>query len=603
MTRMDEWNNRYAAAEELLHSDWQAACIQFEQLAKAAEAALADRPDDVALAHIAARSLYEVAEYYGGCEGKRSKARKIWQRGRSHLQKVLPHAVDADSRAELLYRLGCGHFDEADMWKCFNNEHLLAAFQAALTCFEQAFAERPDSESALLAAESLRLQHQDNCTGEVSDGPDDYAYLQEADQWYQRALTHADADSEAEIWFKRGRMYARAAEEGQPCEQQAGQYLRHAVYGRLCHVQAACELTKLLLPYSVLSQPKQARQAWADVQALMDYVRTHAPDDAAAWWGSAAAFNTMACAEDFAFSPNEYRTAQSWCVQAALLQVGSECTDANEWSGVIQGACAGLNRQELLAFLAETELALQRILPHHAETAEKLHDEIAEYWSDYQPDPYPWQHPLTLPENGYGQTDGNSEHNCGTETDADEWLASCLNDTAMPNRALFAQWLLALYNGQTRFPAEIVQQWQDEYGDSDADFTPAALFENFFALHNLLPDYSRLFAVDWRDGDSLTAYAQDVAGRFGITLQWHVPNRKNSTPDALLPQFAAQIAEHAAVYSLHTGGDYYYIAVADRNQAAQCERIAAQWQLDCDTVRPDAPAPKWFDKISRLFQS
>lgn len=604
MTRIDELNRLYAEAEALLQTNWQAACVRFEQLAAAAEAVLKQMPNDVAAAQIAARSLYEVAEYYGSGEGKRSKARKLWQRGRSHLEAVLPTVADADGRARLLYLLGLGHFDEACMWECFNSEHLLAAFQAAFVCFEQAFAAQPDSKSALLAADSLRFQHQDNCTGSVPDEPTDYAYLQAADEWYERALAHADASEEGRIWFKRGLMYAWTVNEGQPHVEQAEAYLRRAVYSRPCHVQAACELAKLLLSYSVCPQPEQAAQAWAQVQTLMAYVRENAPEDAAAWWGGAAAFNELGC-RDYPFLPDEYRAAQSWCVQAALLQSDDEEHIQRQWSGLIQGVCSSLQRQELLSFLAETELSLQRILPHHAEMVAQLHDEIAEFWSDYHQDAYRYQHPFTLPETHYGDADDEAEvvENEYDEAESQALLAQWLDDAAMPNRAWFAQWLLALYGDEVRYPAAIVQQWQDEYGDDDAVFTPLELFGNFFALDNALPDRSRLFAIDWKDSESLIAYAQEAAERFGISLQWSAQNREQDGPDVLLPLFADQIAPHAAVYSLDTGGDYYYIAVADRSQAARFERIAAQWQLGFDTVLTAAPTQTWLAKIGSLFKT
>lgn len=604
---LDELNRLYDDALEQAYHDWPDACARFEQIAAAAEALLKREAEHTAAAEMAAQALQQAADYYGNGEGKRAKARKILQRADKLLQQALQRLPDAahDVRARVYRLQGQGHFQAGQMWMCFDHERLQEAFAAAAGCFAAAFDARADSQSALLAAESIRLQHQDNCSGLVTDEHTDYSYLQAAEEWYRRALD-LNAD-DGEIWFKRGKMYAWAATcNDLPYAAEAEHSLHQALQLQADPLPAAEALTEWLYRYPAFTQPETAAAAWVQVKTLWDGVRERVPQDAAAWLGSVQAFNQAAYESPFGL--DEFRTAQSWCVQAARLQADDEAW--RDWTYLIGCACQRLPPQPLRTLLAETERLLPTLLPEQPQTVLAVHQSIAEEWQSYQSGGYAWQHPFALPEQP--ETDDEDEYEddgeaddaaaSAGEDDGQTAVAAWLNDRTMPKRALFVRWLLALYGGQTAVPAAIVQQWQDEYGDDDGDFTPSALFERFFALHNALPNYSRLFAVDWKDGDSLIAYAQAAAEHFGLTLQWSRKNREQDGPERLLPVLAAQTAGHAAVYSLQTGGDYYYIALVNLSHSTEWEQIATQWRLAYERILP-AAAESWLDKIARRLTS
>lgn len=97
-------------------------------------------------------------------------------------------------------------------------------------------------------------------------------------------------------------------------------------------------------------------------------------------------------------------------------------------------------------------------------------------------------------------------------------------------------------------------------------------------------DGAHAFGIDWKDGETFAAYADDMAARFRFTLQWEGTDRHRDAPDALMrhvhPQFAAR---NAALYHAETDGDYYFVLIVPKRDEQELLAASAKWGL---RIRP-----------------
>lgn len=97
-------------------------------------------------------------------------------------------------------------------------------------------------------------------------------------------------------------------------------------------------------------------------------------------------------------------------------------------------------------------------------------------------------------------------------------------------------------------------------------------------------DGMHAFGVDWKDGETFTAYADDMAARFRFVLEW--PQDAQNMPPAELmkaayPQFSAK---NAVLYNADTDGDYYFLMIVPKRDGEEFAEVSAAWGLNIRTA-------------------
>lgn len=97
-------------------------------------------------------------------------------------------------------------------------------------------------------------------------------------------------------------------------------------------------------------------------------------------------------------------------------------------------------------------------------------------------------------------------------------------------------------------------------------------------------DGKHAFGVDWKDGETFIAYADDMAARFRFALDWP-EEKKNALPVELMqtvyPQF---LAKNAVLYNAQTDGDYHFLMIVPKRDSEEFEEVSAAWGLNIRTA-------------------
>lgn len=147
----------------------------------------------------------------------------------------------------------------------------------------------------------------------------------------------------------------------------------------------------------------------------------------------------------------------------------------------------------------------------------------------------------------------------------------------------FVHWLSVLYRDAPELVdgivASLAEGLVDEGQDVDTPETwsPDELLGGFL-LSNHLPDSSRLFAVDWNDGESFIDFVDEMASRCNMQLEWSEDNLEEDLPDVLMKIAYAQFSTQGMLlYNFETGSDCYCLAVVPKRDQADFESACENW--------------------------
>lgn len=97
-------------------------------------------------------------------------------------------------------------------------------------------------------------------------------------------------------------------------------------------------------------------------------------------------------------------------------------------------------------------------------------------------------------------------------------------------------------------------------------------------------DGKHAFGVDWKDGETFIAYADDMAARFRFALDWP-EEKKNALPVDLMQTVYPQFLEkNAVLYNAQTDGDYHFLMIVPKRDSEEFEEVSAAWGLNIRTA-------------------
>lgn len=153
----------------------------------------------------------------------------------------------------------------------------------------------------------------------------------------------------------------------------------------------------------------------------------------------------------------------------------------------------------------------------------------------------------------------------------------------------FRAWFEVVYRDNPDEVDDIVSKWaemieNEDFADDELSWEAEDVFRTFL-LHDVVGDDAHLFAIDWKDSESLIAYLDDFAERFDFDFAWTDKNREQDNVETLLPLVVEKFNQHGVLfYSLETYCDFYYFVAIPKADKSDFERVSEKWGVEYTLV-------------------